>query len=320
MGVIGAGSFTVRGLLPALCKTPAVLATIASAGGVSAAHAARKFGFQASTTDYRSIVSDSGVNTVFITTRHHMHAPLVVEALAAGKHVFVEKPLAIDRAGLDQICEAFERTSAQQLMVGFNRRFSPHALRMRQLLAARSQPTCMTMLVNAGRLPANHWQHDPSVGGGRIVGEGCHWFDLMSFLVDSPIAGVQARTIGGPGGETRDDQVSITLAFADGSLGTLHYLANGHASFPKERLTVFCEGRVLELDNFRRLRGYGWSNFKKYNLFRQDKGLDAEIAAFVVRVTQGGPPLVPIESLRNVTLATLAAREVQHTGELTPIA
>ena len=319
VGVIGAGGFTTRSLLPALKHVDVTLASIASAGGVSGAHAARKFGFRASTTDYRTILDDASINTVFITTRHDLHARMAVEALRAGKHVLVEKPLAIDREGLNQIREAYAQTSGQQLMVGFNRRFSPHAVRMRQLLAARSQPACMTMLVNAGQLPANHWLHDPQVGGGRIVGEGCHWFELMSFLVSSPIVAVQATEVGGRGIETHTDHASVTLTFADGSLGTLHYFANGHRSFPKERLTVFCEGRVLELDNFRRLRGYGWSNFTKQNLFRQDKGYDAETAAFIQRAGRGGDPLIPLTDLWNVTLATFAAQDAVACGKLVPV-
>jgi predicted dehydrogenase/threonine dehydrogenase-like Zn-dependent dehydrogenase len=319
VGVIGAGNFTTRALLPALRRVDVTLATIASAGGVSGAHAARKFGFRSSTTDYRTILDDASINTVFITTRHNQHARMAVEALRAGKHVLVEKPLAIDREGLQQIREAYAQASGRQLMVGFNRRFSPHAARMRQLLAARSQPACMTALVNAGQIPANHWQHDPQIGGGRIVGEGCHWFDLMSFIIDSRISAVQAVTVGGRGVETHTDHASISLTFADGSLGTLHYFANGHRSFPKERLTVFCEGRVLELDNFRRLRGYGWSNFSKQNLFRQDKGHDALTAAFVQRALHGGHPLIAPAELWNVTLASLAVQEAVATGKLVPV-
>jgi len=316
VGVIGAGAFTVRALLPMLKKTPARLITIASATGVSAAYAARKFGFARSTTDYKTILADSSINTVFITARHNLHASMVVEALAAGKHVFVEKPLAITRGELHKVREAYAASRGLQLMVGFNRRFAPQTVQMKKLLAGRSQPATVEMLVNAGHIPADHWMHNPTVGGGRIIGEGCHFVDLLTFLIGSPITSVQAVMVGDTGGlPTRNDHMSILLSFADGSLGNVHYFAAGHRSFPKEALRVFSQGRVLELDNFRKLRGFGWPGFKKQNLFRQDKGHEAEIVAFIDRVTQGGPPLIPPAELWNVTEATFAAEEAaaEHT-------
>lgn len=310
VGVIGAGSFTVRALLPVLKKTPARLSAIASATGVSAAHAARKFGFARSTTDYKAILADPAINCVFITPRHNLHAPLVVEALAAGKHVFVEKPLAISRGELHKVREAYAASHGLQLMVGFNRRFSPQAVKMKQLLAGRSQPATLEMLVNAGHLPPEHWMHDRQIGGGRIIGEGCHFVDLLAFLVGSPITSVQAVMVGATGAmATRNDHMTVSLSFADGSLGTVHYFAAGHRSYPKETLRVFSQGRVLELLNFRKLYGYGWPGFKKLNLFRLDKGHDAEVTAFIDRVAQGGPPLIPPEELWNVTEATFAAEE-----------
>ncbi len=316
VGVIGAGNFTKRMLLPALAKTPAVLVSIASAKGVSSAHAARKFGFQASTTDYRTILDDPQINTVFITTRHDLHPRMIVEALDAGKHVFVEKPLAIDEEGLQLVRDKYRQCASLQLMVGFNRRFSPHAERMRRLLAGRSGPVCANMLVNAGHIPADHWAQDPKVGGGRIVGEGCHWIDLLRFLIGSPIVSVQAAMIGDVRGvATRNDHISISLAFADGSLGNVHYFANGHRAFPKEKLDVFCEGRVLSLDNFRALRGYGWPGFRKMRLLRQDKGHDAEIGRFVERIAKGGEPLIAPEEIWNVTEASFAAERSAIMGQ-----
>jgi len=308
-GIIGAGGFTQRVLLPALRRTPAVLDSIASAGGVSATHAARKFGLRASTSDYRTILDDGRVNTVFITTRHDLHARLVVESLQAGKHVFVEKPLAIDLAGLACVRRELEARPGQQLLVGFNRRFAPSAVRIRQLLADRTGPACMVMTVNAGAVPADHWIRDPQVGGGRIVGEGCHWIDLLSFLVDARITSVYASSAREPGSLGRDaDHVTLSLTFSDGSLGALHYLANGYRTYPKELLTVFCGGRVLELNNFRRLTGYGWRGFRRLSLWRQDKGHQAEIAQFVARVASGGPLLIPPDQLWNVTEIALQAQ------------
>lgn len=315
VGVIGAGLFTKGTLLPALKQSGATLVSIASASGVTASESARKYGFQKSTTDYRTMLSDPAINTIFITTRHNLHVPMVVAALEAGKHVFVEKPLSIDQAGLDQVRQVFERTSGLQLMVGFNRRYSPHAVKIRQLLSGRAQPVCMNMLVNAGTIPPEHWVHDPDVGGGRIIGEGCHWIDLMSSLVDQPITEVQALSIGdGRGVTTPDDKVSVALRFADGSLGNLHYFANGARVYPKEQLQIFSQGRVLALDNFRALTGFGFSNFKKLNLYRQDKGHMAEITGFVERIAKGGDPYLAPTAIWNVTAASLAAVEAAKKG------
>lgn len=305
LGMIGAGGFTKAVLLPALAKTPAELATVCSAGGVSAAHAARKFGFRQSTTDYRSLLADDRINTVFITTRHDLHAKMVADALAAGKHVFVEKPLAIDRAGLQLVEDAYAKTQRQQLMVGFNRRFAPHVQKMSELLRGRTAPLCMNMMVNAGKIPADHWTQDPRTGGGRMIGEGCHWLDLLAFLSGSLIAQAKSMQIGDvPGVVTRNDHSGVSLAFEDGSIANFQYFANGHRSFPKERLTVFTDGKVLELDNFRILTGYGWSQFRRLKTFRQDKGHQEECRAFCERVAKGGDPLIPFAQLRNVTLAS----------------
>jgi predicted dehydrogenase len=318
VGVIGAGAFATRVLLPALKRTPAELVCVASAGGLSSAHAARKFGFARSASDYQSILADPQINAVMIATRPNTHASMAAEALVAGKHVLVEKPLAIDRGGLEQVRRAYEASQNLQLLVGFNRRFSPHAMEMKRLLAGRSGPLAMTMLVNAGKISADHWIADPAVNGGRIIGEACHWFDLMVYLTGSRIVSVQSAPLGAGKGETSGglaDNVTLTLSFADGSMGTIHYFANGHRSFPKERLEVFCDCRVLELNNFRSLYGYGWRGFSKHKLLRQDKGHIAEIRAFVERVAAGGPPLIPFTELVNVTEATFAAVDSVASGQ-----
>lgn len=315
VAVIGAGNHTKLRLLPELKRAGAQLVGIASASGVTAAHAARKYGFESSTTDYRTLLDDPRVDAVMITTRHDLHVPMVSSALEAGKHVFVEKPIAIDRDGLARVREVYERTEGLQLMVGFNRRFSPHAVKMRQLLSGRSGPICMNVLINAGYLPLDHWMHDPRTGGGRINGEGCHWIDLMRYLVDRPISQVQAMSVGdAPGVDVRGDKVSIALQFEDGSLGNLHYFANGYKGFIKERIEVYSDGRVLVLDDFRALRGYGWSNFNKLKLFSQDKGRKGEITSFLDCVVRGGKPPMPPDDIWNVTEATLAAVEAAEQG------
>jgi predicted dehydrogenase/threonine dehydrogenase-like Zn-dependent dehydrogenase len=310
VGVIGAGNFASLVLLPALSKTPARLKTVASGNDPSAAIAARKFGFQQATTDYHTILTDPEINTVFIATRHDTHARMVVEALQAGKHVFVEKPLALTRAELAEVRTAHQETANLHLIVGFNRRFSLLAVKLKALLAGRSQPLGLVYTVNAGAIPANHWTQDPKIGGGRIIGEGCHFIDFLRFLVGQPLIGVEAHMVGAaPGIEVREDKMTIVLEFADGSLGTVHYLANGSKQFPKERVEVFSEGRVVALDNFKSLRAYGWPGFRRMNRWRQDKGHAAEIAAFVERITTGGEPLIPWPELEEASLATFAAVE-----------
>lgn len=309
-GVIGAGNFASLVLLPALAQTAARRRAIASAGDTSAALAARKFGFQQATSDYRAILDDPEINTVFILTRHNSHARFVVEALNAGKHVFVEKPLALNREELAQVQQAVAAHPERQLLVGFNRRFSPLAMKLRALLRERAEPINVVYTVNAGAIPPAHWTQDPAVGGGRIIGEGCHFIDLIGYLVGHSLTAIEARMVGrAPGVTVREDKMTIVLEYADGSVGTIHYLANGSKSFPKERVEVFSQGRVLALDNFKSLRGYGWKGFNKLSLRRQDKGHAAEVRAFVERVATGGEWLIPWQTLSEVTLATFAAVE-----------
>jgi predicted dehydrogenase/threonine dehydrogenase-like Zn-dependent dehydrogenase len=309
-GIIGAGGFTKAFLLPGLKKANAHLASIASAGGVSATHLARKFGIPSTTTDYREILADPEINAVFVTTRHQQHAPMAVAALQAGKHVFVEKPLAIDWQGLEDVRRAHEASDGLQLMVGYNRRFAPHTLKMRELLAGRQSPLCMVMEVNAGAVPPDHWIQDPQIGGGRLVGEVCHWIDLLTFLADAPVASWQVAGAGTAASlPIRDEHLTLTLHFADGSLGTVHYFANGHYAYPKESLRVYGQGRVLYMDNFRRLTAYGWPDFRQMRVWRKDRGHDQELASFVERVREGGPPLIAPDHLWQVTEITLRARE-----------
>jgi predicted dehydrogenase len=234
---------------------------------------------------------------------------MVCDALRHGKDVFVEKPLAIDSAGLAEIEEAYREASrgnpVPNLMVGFNRRFAPHILKVKELLAAVSQPKSFILTVNAGAIPREHWTQDSEAGGGRIVGEACHFIDLLRFLVGSPITEVQGMMIG-EGAAVRDDKATFSLRFENGSFGTVHYLANGHKSFPKERLEVFCAGRILQLDNFRRMKGYGWPGFSKMSLWRQDKGNNACAEAFVAACTSGKVSPIPFEELVEVTRTTFA--------------
>lgn len=315
VGVIGAGNFSRLTALPCLRKTDARLACIADLDSALGAHAGRKFGFERTTTDHRTLLSDPQINTVFVFTRHDVHARMVAEVLDAGKHVCVEKPLCLNLAQLEQVRAAYGQADDCQLLVGFNRRFSPHALKMRELLKARTEPMCMSMMVNAGVIPSDSWVHDPDVGGGRIIGEGCHWIDLMMFLVGFPVVKVGGTPIGeSPALAIREDKATITLTFGDGSIGTLHYFGNGHKSYPKETLEVFCDGKTLRLDNFRVLRGYGWRGFSKMKLRRMDKGHSEEFRRFIESVAGGGPSVIPFAEIDNVMRATLAAVESAQSG------
>lgn len=307
VGVIGAGNFAMGVLLPAVKNSGAKLSGIASSGGTSATIAARKFGFETATTDYHSMLSDSDINTIVITTQHNMHARMVVEALDAGKHVFVEKPLALNREELAMVKEAVDRSDGQQLMVGFNRRFAPYAESMKTLMASRSEPASVIYTVNAGEIPLNHWTQNSELGGGRIIGEGCHFIDLIRYLVGQPIVHVDGTMMNSTA--MNEDKMHISLVFADGSTGVVHYLANGSKKFPKERVEVFSDGRVLVMDNYKNLKGYGWSGVKSGRGLKQDKGHQAEMERFVKRIQTGGNWLIPWEELEEVTMATFLAVE-----------
>ena len=296
INVIGAGNYAGAVLLPAFKAAGARLGALASSGGVTSRHLGRKFGFEQASTDADALIRDPQSQAVVIATRHDSHARYVLNALAAGKHVFVEKPLALTLAELDSIAAACAQHPAQRLMVGFNRRFAPLVQRMESLLRAKPGPKALVMTVNAGAIPANHWTQDPAVGGGRLIGEGCHFIDLMRHLVGAPIRGFQVLAMGGP----LKDTLSLQLSFEDGSLGTLHYFANGSKAFPKERLEVFAGGSVLQLDNFRRLNGYGWPGFSGERLWRQDKGQKACAAAFIAALREGKPSPIPLEELLEV--------------------
>ena len=303
LGVIGAGNYSGGVLIPAFAEAGTRLKSVASAAGVSGLQAARRQGFEHATTDVEGILRDPEIEAVVIATRHDSHASLIVRALAAGKHVFVEKPLCLTLAELRDIETACAAASDRLLMVGFNRRFAPHVVRAAELLATRPEPKAFVMTVNAGAVPAGHWTLDAAAGGGRIVGEACHFIDLLRHLAGAPITGWTRATLGLA---TRDSAM-LQLSFADGSIGSIQYLANGSRAFPKERLEVFAGGGILQLDNFRMLRGYGWSGFGKQRLWRQDKGQAACAAAFVRAVAAGGPAPIPLEQLLEVSRITIEA-------------
>jgi len=304
LSLVGAGNYAGAVLLPAFKATGARLRRIASSGGVTSVHLGRKFGFEEATTDVPALLADPQAEAVVIATRHDTHAELVLQALASGKHVFVEKPLALRLDDLLRIHEAVIE-SPGLLMVGFNRRFAPQVQRIKALLAGAAGPKAFIMTVNAGSIPVTHWTQDREIGGGRLVGEGCHFIDLLRFLAGFPIVHHEVLAMDSP---TRDS-ATLTLRFADGSLGTIVYLANGSKAFPKERLEVFAAGRVLQLDNFRRLTGYGWPGFRSMNLWRQDKGQHACAQAFVTAIEQGGPSPIPVDEILEVSRVSICVEE-----------
>ncbi|HBY55627.1 MAG TPA: dehydrogenase [Coxiellaceae bacterium] len=314
IGFIGAGNYASRILIPALKAASRQLHTIVTAGGVSGVIHGKKAGFAEASTDVDTMLADPSINTVVIVTRHNTHAGLVVKALNAGKHVFVEKPLAIN---IDELTE-IERTykNAQDsgknlhLMVGFNRRFAPQIQKMKTLLQTVNEPKSFIMTMNAGAILAKHWTQDKEIGGGRIIGEACHFIDLMRFLSGSEITNIQCCCMGNNSSVAiTEDKATITISFADGSFGTIHYLANGAASFPKERIEVFTAGRVLQLDNFRKLNGFGWPGFKKMNLWRQNKGQNECMDAFLNSIENGKDAPIPINEIFEVARVTIETAE-----------
>ena len=282
----------------------AALATVVSQGGVSALVTARKEGFATAATEPETVFADAEIDAVVVATRHDSHARLTLQALQAGKSVFVEKPLALTEADLDEIEAARAAApNAPIVAVGFNRRFAPLTRKMKSLLDGTTGPRTFIATVNAGEIPADHWTQDPAVGGGRIIGEACHFIDLLRYLAGHPIVSMTSVRAGGAGG---DDKATITLSFADGSHGTIHYFANGSKAFAKERIEAFAGGRILQIDNFRALQGWGVPGFSKASS-RQDKGHAACAAAFVAAVRDGGEPPIAFDELIEISRWSIRA-------------
>ena len=302
LGCIGAGNYASRVLIPAFQASGAKLDSVVTSGGVSAVHHGKKNEFVTAATDVEAVYGNSSINTVVVATQHNQHARQVTDALNAGKHVFVEKPLALSIEDIEAIEKAYDSQGGVcQVMVGYNRRFAPHVQRMKALLEPVTGPKVFLMTMNAGDIPEDHWTQDPAVGGGRIIGEACHYIDLMRYLAGSKITSFTATCMGAaPGVSVTEDKAAITLSFEDGSFGTIHYLANGGKAFPKERIEVFANDAVLQLDNFRRLEGFGWKGFKKDKLLKQDKGQSACTQAFVSAIKQGMPAPISFDEIIEV--------------------
>ena len=333
---IGAGNYATAVLIPAFKAARARLYSVASSAGISGGHAGRKYGFEKNTTETDRLFADPQVDAVVISTRHNSHAKFVLQGLEMGKHVFVEKPLCLTLEELEAIVRTYTEGSCNKtrsdvagheglqtsntssdsnrqmrplLMVGFNRRFAKQVQKIKELLATAGGPKAFVMTINAGAIPHGHWTQDREVGGGRIIGEVCHFIDLLRFLADSQIISYANLTMK----SKNNDTASLQLGFADGSIGTVHYFANGNKSFPKERLEIFTEGRILQLDNYRKLTGYGWPGFRRMNLWRQDKGQRAGVAAFLRVIKSGGPaPIAPDEIFEVARVTIQIAHEIAH--------
>lgn len=324
VGVIGAGNFASLVLLPILKRMDGIeLRGIASAGGLSAGHLGRKYNFRYTTSDANALLLDPEIDAVMVLTRHHLHAEQTAAALRAGKHVFCEKPLAIHPADMDLVLEALSLQAGNEkplLMVGFNRRFAPLVQGLKQFLQPRHQAAFIHYRINAGYIPRSHWVHDPQQGGGRLIGEVCHFLDTMVYLLDALPETVWAKGL--PDQDWyRQDNLILNFTFPDGSIGVITYLANGDKAFPKERIEVFCGGKVAVLDDFRRLELVsGGRRRVQRHWLRQEKGHAAELRAFLHAIAGTGIPPIPYPHIFGVTQAIFAAQKALRSGKEESIA
>ena len=328
IGLIGAGQFANGTLLPAMRGLPGLrYRGVATTSGLSCHHTRRKFGFQYSATDYRQILEDPEVSLVLILTRHGSHARFVAEALRAGKHAFVEKPLALNAEQLQQVEEACHeagrartvgedsRSGSPLLMVGFNRRFSPTAQWLRKRFCHVDEPLAVHCTVNAGFVPADSWVHDPVQGGGRIVGEVCHFVDLIQYLTGSVPVRVYAETVSAAGYRPSDN-VAVTIKLSSGALGSITYVAGGDRSHPRERVEVFGGGAVGLIDNFQAASFTRQGRKERMRHWQSaDRGHRAEVEALVAAIRQDGPAPVAFEEYVAATLTTFAIEDSLRQGQ-----
>ncbi len=300
VAVIGAGNFAVRTLLPALRENGVRLHTIASGNGTSAAIAAQKFGFERVTTDLDAVFDAPDIDAVFVLTRHDTHADLALRALRSGKHVFVEKPLGLTDEEVARVADA-ARASDRMLMVGFNRRFAPLTAELQRKLAGRGGPLATVITVNAGAIPRDHWTQDQEQGGGRVVGEACHFIDLARALTGGPIVALHATSAHGRDGRAVNDIATLSVSFGEGSVSAIHYIASGARSYPKERVECFFDGRTVSIDNWRRLRDWGSAIPWRVGAGTQDKGHADELRAWLRAIRSGGPAPIPLDEIIEVS-------------------
>ena len=316
LGVLGAGNYARAMFLPVVKKAGGVAPVgIVSASGGSAQHAARRYGFGFAASDPNSLYEDPAINLVAILTRHHLHTPQILAAFAAAKHVYCEKPLAIHSGQLNQIIKTLQREDQPMLMLGFNRRFAPLAQQLKSFIDQRQEPLFANYRINANVLPENHWLIDPEIGGGRIIGEACHFIDFLTFLVGEIPIEVSAEGLPDDG-KYHEDNVLIQLKYPDGSIGTVNYLANGDRAYSKEYLEVFSSGRIGVLHDWRKLEMISQGKRKvRQHLLRQNKGHQEAWQAFIEALQGDKTPPIPYEQLISVTQTTFAAVEALRSGE-----
>ena len=310
IGIIGAGNFTKMTLLPALKKTGAQIKYIVSSGGVNGTALAKKYNISQSSTDYEEVLNDDEVDLIMITTRHNLHADMVVKALNKDKHVFVEKPLALNFEELNAIEKSYENSKGT-LMIGFNRRFSPHIQKIKSLVG--NAPMNIIATMNAGEIPANVWVHDMEIGGGRIIGEACHYLDLIVYLSGSKIKSICLNSMGVNPPENTDN-ASILVKLENGSTGVVNYFANGSKAYSKERIEVYSQGKTIVMDNFIKTKGYGIKGFSGLKT-KLDKGHKTQFGKIVEEIKKGSIELIPYEELINVTKASFAAIQSLKNGK-----
>jgi predicted dehydrogenase len=316
-GFIGAGNFAKSILIPTLKKMDVELVGVCTATGISATETAKKHGFGVATTDVEKLLNDSRINTIFIATRHDTHAKLAAAALAAGKHVFVEKPLCIKAKHISDYEQTLQSPAAagRCLMVGFNRRFSPHTKAIRDVFTDRTTPMFITYRVNAGAVPRDSWVNDEEIGGGRIVGEVCHFVDWCEAVIGAAPVNVTAECIGGTDDVrvTPEDSVAINIRYDDGSVANIQYVSLGSPALPKERAEVYADGVVAVVDDFVTTSFHG---IKRAPLrTRQDKGFSGELTAFLDSIRRGGEPPISFASLERTTRLTFAILESLRSGK-----
>lgn len=312
LGVVGAGNFTSSTILPSLKKVGANIKYIASSGGLTSTIMAKKHGISNSTSDYKEILKDPDVDLVLVITRHNMHAPMVLDYIQAGKSVFVEKPLAIKETELQAIIDAYIDNNIN-ISVGFNRRFAPLAQKMKSLLGSDQAPINIVATMNAGFIPPEVWVHDMEIGGGRILGEACHYIDLCTYLSSSKVIAVCMNAMGNNPQENTDN-ASILLKYKNGTNAVINYFSNGSKAYSKERVEVFSQERTLIMDNWRRLQAYGFKGFSKIST-KQDKGHFNQFNKLLEQQIKGGDPIISFEEIVNTTKASFAAVESLKQGK-----
>ena len=307
---VGSGNYATRMLMPKFKEQNVNMHTVLSKGGVSASHFGKKFNFNYASTDFNDCLIDD-INTLVIATRHNLHADQVISAIKKNKNIFVEKPLALNKNELDAIKNAYiEYDYSGIFTVGFNRRFSPHIKRIKNELDLNTSPKSFIFTMNAGHIPYDHWTQDPAVGGGRILGEACHYIDLMCYLSNSKIVSWQATKMATTfDNELNDDKSIISLNFEDGSVGVINYFANGGRSFPKERLEIFSEESVLQIDNFKSSKGFNRPKFKNFSTWSVEKGQKELISLFIDSIKNNKCSPINFEDLIEVSKISIEVAE-----------